>query len=459
MKFEKRFLTTITLTALVATAFACSHGPTLQEYPDTANAREEVTKLESDVNVARNNQVDVLAPKSFQEVVVSLEDSKRSLEKQKSDKVVLHQVAEARGYFKRALAFAEVSHTNMEGAIVARQQAIAAGAPTHMPEEFKKADIVLKDVTADIEKNDLTSVNEQRNAIQLVYLDLELRSIKEVHLGSSRGTINKALEEGAKTFAPRTLAIAEKSFQDTDAYITANRHETAQVGTYSKETRRQAEHLLKITRESKVGKKVSAEDTALQIEGEQEKVAVKQNQLAQTEDKLENTQNKLAKGNSDNRLLAAANVSLESENAFNQRFEEARTEFSDSEAEVYKKGNTLMIRLKGLEFPVSQAVLKESNFPLLAKVQKVIKNFGTSSVIIEGHTDSNGGKALNQKLSTDRAQAVRQYLISNADGENLNIRSVGYDYQKPLATNKTLSGRAQNRRVDVLIRPEETKTN
>lgn len=102
-----------------------------------------------------------------------------------------------------------------------------------------------------------------------------------------------------------------------------------------------------------------------------------------------------------------------------------------------------MIRLRGLKFPVAQAVLKGSNFPLLAKVQKVIKDFGKSTVVVEGHTDSVGGKIINEKLST-------------AGSDPVTITAVGYDYQKPLATNKTSVGRAQNRRVDILIQHEKT---
>ncbi|MBP9674839.1 MAG: OmpA family protein, partial [Bacteriovoracaceae bacterium] len=67
------------------------------------------------------------------------------------------------------------------------------------------------------------------------------------------------------------------------------------------------------------------------------------------------------------------------------------------------------------------------------------------------------GKVLNKRLSSDRAQAVKEYLISNNDGQPMNIKAMGYDYQKPLASNKTISGRAQNRRVDVLITADNSK--
>ena len=81
--------------------------------------------------------------------------------------------------------------------------------------------------------------------------------------------------------------------------------------------------------------------------------------------------------------------------------------------------------------------------------------------MIEGHTDSVGGKAINDKLSQNRANAVKEYLQTNGGGisaESSKIEAVGYGYQKPLATNKTADGRAQNRRVDIVIKPDTATT-
>jgi OmpA-OmpF porin, OOP family len=433
---------------------ACGHGPSVQEYPDTASPGREVSTLDADVNAALENQTDVLAPYNFKEAQSSLNDAKNALEKQKSAKDILHNVAVGRGYLTRAGEFAKLSRTNLEEVAVARQEAVVANAPKLLKADFDRADEDLRAVTSDIEKNDLNKAKAKRTALQLTYLDLELKAIKQTRLGTSRDTIGQAEQEGAKDFAPRTLAVAIKSVQDTDAYITGNRHNESEIATRSEATRKATDHLLKITRNSKTGKKATAEDQALLLETEQDKTTHAQGQLDDKSDQLEIKKAQLAKGESANRTLTAVNVNLESDKALNQRFEDARKEFSDTEAEVYKQGNKLMIRLRGLEFPVSQSVIKGTNFPLLAKVQRVIYSFGKSSVVIEGHTDSLGEKAFNQKLSSARAVAVREYFVSNAGGQSMDIKAVGYGDQKPLATNKTLSGRAQNRRVDVVIQPE-----
>jgi outer membrane protein OmpA-like peptidoglycan-associated protein len=67
-----------------------------------------------------------------------------------------------------------------------------------------------------------------------------------------------------------------------------------------------------------------------------------------------------------------------------------------------------------------------------------------------GHTDNVGGAVKNMKLSLDRALAVRQYLIDKGiDGNR--IVAKGYGLTKPIASNKTAAGRAQNRRTEVKI--------
>ncbi len=496
MKNINRSTKAFFLTSLAAGLVACSHGPTVQEFADTASPNDEVAKLATEMNTALANQVNVLSPHNFKEAQESLQDAKKSLDKQHSAKDILHDVAQGHAYLNRASEFTQLAHINIEDVVIARQQALTAGAPELFAKDFRKADDSLIDVTSDIEKNELKEAVANRSPLQLRYLALELQAIKQAKLGPSREIIANAKKEGAKDFAPRSLAIAEKSVSDTDAFITGNRHDTAEITARTVKTRSSAEHLLKITRDSKSGKKTSSEELALRMENEQNKVVETQGQLSDTESQLaikqiqlasgeksmeilaaenaskqneleknesanlaltvENVkkQNELTKGETANQALTAQNASLESDQALNRRFEEARAEFNKSEAEVYKQGNTLMIRLRGLEFPVAQAVLKGSNFPLLAKVQKVIKRFGKSSVTVEGHTDSNGGKVLNERLSSERAQAVKEYLLSNAGDQPIHVTAMGFGDQKPLATNKTSSGRAQNRRVDILIQPD-----
>jgi outer membrane protein OmpA-like peptidoglycan-associated protein len=94
---------------------------------------------------------------------------------------------------------------------------------------------------------------------------------------------------------------------------------------------------------------------------------------------------------------------------------------------------------------------------LLSKVQSAIRTFGEPDVIIGGHTDSTGSENLNEHLSQQRADAVRQYFVANQTLPYENIIAVGYGSMRPLASNATQSGRAMNRRIDIIITPEAVK--
>jgi hypothetical protein len=69
---------------------------------------------------------------------------------------------------------------------------------------------------------------------------------------------------------------------------------------------------------------------------------------------------------------------------------------------------------------------------------------------VEGHTDNIGSDEYNQKLSEERARAVREYLVSQRVADS-NVTAKGYGKSEPVADNSTSQGRAQNRRVELVV--------
>jgi outer membrane protein OmpA-like peptidoglycan-associated protein len=114
--------------------------------------------------------------------------------------------------------------------------------------------------------------------------------------------------------------------------------------------------------------------------------------------------------------------------------------------------------LRGIRFPVGQAVIMPENYDLLSKVQQAINKFNEPSVTIEGHTDSTGSNDVNELLSQQRAESVRQYLVGNGIIQDDIVVAVGYGSARPLATNETEEGRAINRRIDVIVTPNIDST-
>ena len=87
---------------------------------------------------------------------------------------------------------------------------------------------------------------------------------------------------------------------------------------------------------------------------------------------------------------------------------------------------------------------------LNAVAEALNNNPGITKVQIEGHTDNEGTEAYNQKLSEDRAKAVRKYLIGKkVDPKRLMYK--GYGFSRPKASNRTEEGKAINRRVEFTI--------
>jgi len=101
-------------------------------------------------------------------------------------------------------------------------------------------------------------------------------------------------------------------------------------------------------------------------------------------------------------------------------------------------------------FNSGKATFQQQTYPVLQSIAAILKEYPSSKFSIEGHTDSDGKDAANQKLSEDRAAAVKNYLIENGIASE-RLSSVGFGESKPIDTNKTKAGKANNRRVEVKL--------
>ncbi len=102
-----------------------------------------------------------------------------------------------------------------------------------------------------------------------------------------------------------------------------------------------------------------------------------------------------------------------------------------------------------VSFDVNSAAVKPAFQPSLAKVADVLKRYDSKMTVV-GHTDSSGSESYNQQLSERRAEAVRAELIRDGvPAERLS--AAGRGESEPRADNATAAGRAQNRRVEILV--------
>jgi OOP family OmpA-OmpF porin len=105
--------------------------------------------------------------------------------------------------------------------------------------------------------------------------------------------------------------------------------------------------------------------------------------------------------------------------------------------------------LDDVQFATGKAIITPDSFPRLDAMVEYMTHKKTARIEISGHTDDAGKKAVNKKLSQQRADAVRDYLVSKGIGAD-RIKAVGYGDEKPIAPNDTSEGRRRNRRIEAI---------
>ncbi len=436
-------------------ALGCSSMPPVNDFPATASPTQETQRLADDLNVARADQVDAVAPDLFEKAQSRLADAQGKRNDQDDARGILRTVAEGRAYLERAIEIKSRSNSELEPLMTARQAAIKAGAATLQKDAMSRADDDLEDLAEPFRDGKASINREKRAELQTRYLEIELNSIKERNLGPLKAQMRAAEKDGAKKIAPRTYLQAEKKLADAEAYINQQRHNTSGIDAVTREATASVGLVNQIVVRSRDAKGMDTEEIALQelnaekaIQSRDRALTQKDQALGATSDQLNRTQARLG-------VVAGQKGKLEQEQDFNRLYDDARKKFSAEEAEVMKAGDRLVIRLKNMQFPVNQAAIPSSRFETLSRVQEVIETFGPARVMVEGHTDSTGTQAVNERLSSERARSVADYLGREGALQATAIEAKGFGYSKPIASNKTANERAMNRRVDIIIQPTD----
>ncbi len=109
---------------------------------------------------------------------------------------------------------------------------------------------------------------------------------------------------------------------------------------------------------------------------------------------------------------------------------------------------TLNEYAKTILFDSGKSSIKAESNQVLTDIVNILNEYPTAKFKVEGHTDSAGSNRLNQRLSDSRANAVKNYLVENGI-DQFRLSAIGYGEDRPIATNKTRKGRANNRRVEI----------
>jgi len=485
MLISKKIGIMAVLTAAVWFLGACAVSK-LQVAPITMSEDpiEQVNRLDQDIANARMNQLNVLSPSWFGKAEASLFEAKKGLKSRDRPSEFLQKVNYGRAQLQRAEDTGKRVRAALSDVIKARERAQAAGA-SNFKEDYAEADEQFLELTKAIEKNNLPWALKNRGKVIRAFDMLELRAIKGILVEVSK-LINEAKERGAKKIAPKMFTVAQDKLSDVDAFISEQRYEKEKIDEHASEALFQARRLHQVMRQSEKIETMQPEDITLWFEAMLHKMTKRlsatdirdENFETQVENILDSvitlqddyqymvSKEKVLQAEIQDMELRISSLertirkeqaskdSLAAERLFNEFYSTVRNYFKPTEAEVYKQGNQLVIRLKAMQFPVGKEVIMPSNYTLLSKIQRAIRTFGQPNVVIEGHTDSIGSDELNERLSERRADAVREYLVANGTIPYGRISAIGYGSQQPLASNKTAEGRAINRRIDVLIMPQ-----
>jgi len=262
-------------------------------------------------------------------------------------------------------------------------------------------------------------------------------------LVSARQAYDRARTDPSASLVPDSVLSAKQSLDKAES-VHEKDPQSDEERSYAYVAQRRAELALALAENAKA--KQSSEASAARYSELQDKLrtsavaqlGAERSQVSQLGSQLAQTQSGLA-AETDARKAAEARAAraLESLNKIAQIKEEARG---------------MVITLSGqVLFVTGKAELLPAARDQLDQVAAALKDQGdVKPMVVEGYTDSVGSDATNQKLSKDRAETVRAYLVSKGVPSE-KISSVGKGEANPVASNDTPEGRANNRRVEIIV--------
>lgn len=479
-----RFLTLIVL----ATVIACGPGaePALAQ-----DVGAEVSKVESRLSAAKAAHLDLISPRNFQRASEKLSEAAEKA--QRGDKIqdIQKRLDEAIKAIEKAEALQEIGKVLLKDAFAAWSNALSANAPEFAPEEWKKAKDKMLESGRKVEDGDQKGARKKAGEATEQLRAAELQAIRKNLLGRARELRDEALAAEADERARVTFGEAESLLQQADDVLNGNRYSFEQVEKLATSASNEFLRATRIAQTQKALEKNEKVAVEKLIRGHEETIArpadalaleftfaegmgpVADNLVASIEALLEDRANlqtelqvregqlsqaRQTADSLDARLAEledreqALTTEMRRRELFQETLRSVQRLFTEEEALVLQSGDDLVIRLAGIGFPPGSSEIQPQDFSLLTKVQQAIRKFPEAEIVVEGHTDSRGDTEFNYVLSRRRADAVMSYLIANMGLSPDRFETLGFGEVRPIASNETAEGRAQNRRIDLRIR-------
>jgi OOP family OmpA-OmpF porin len=441
---------------------------------------------------SQKDQIDALAPSTFAQAQLALAEAEKDYDKARKLDKIREKLTESEHALAQATKLAQSSRTTLATPLHARDDAVAAQAEKYAPEAWKRAADRFTEAANQVEKGATPMAQKRGAEAEVLLRDAELAAIKGNVLGEAQSLIARADAQKVQETAPRSLELAKKYLHEADQEITRSRYDSDVPKSLAAQSVYEARHALFLAEQivalqDKKKAEHALEELLLSFEEPLKRIAAElgtnarfdagysgptqefldriqqlQRELRQSKQEVKDRDGQLALVNTELKRLEDKLGGVSEERVALQRRLDAQARlraniaqvegaFTADEARVYRQSDDLVVSLTGITFPVGKSTIEPSSFGLMTKLQEAIKLFPKASLIVEGHTDSDGSDSANLILSQDRADAVKQYLISNMGLDAERISSIGYGETRPVASNQTPEGKARNRRIDMII--------
>jgi outer membrane protein OmpA-like peptidoglycan-associated protein len=477
---------------------ACASGGLARK--DVLQQYEPIAQLNRGVNGLEAREGDLLAPAGMAGLRDSLDRAVEEARRARKDPA-LQIAGHGLGMLPRVRAHVDRARDEMQAVMGTRQRAEAAGAPGLFAERFTAADKELREASAMIERGNLDGARNRRPALMESYAGLELEALTRGAVEAAKAAIARAKAHDADDHAPALLKQAGEELALVSAVISADRTQIDKANEHARRAIWLAQRSEAVTALAKLfdHRKFDAEDMVLwhqdqldyineplgqalpfnepdravvesmrqslvsllkaqadsrahvqsltgQITALRTKVAEEREQLAR---KASGELNQAARRHQTE--IAAREDSERRQQEVEERYRYVQSLFTESEAMVARQKDDVLIQAHGFAFVPGGWEPEARNFGLLTKIEGAIQRFPGSHVAVSGHTDSIGGTPFNLALSAKRSAGVAAFLVEVAGIPANHVTSEGLGEARPVATNESAAGRAQNRRIEIRI--------
>lgn len=424
----------------------------------------EIATLNNELKEARDSGANYLAPESYEKARQSLETAMNAAHNNVPDKAI-EAANEGLKAVARMKDVAASSRKILKEVLVARERALAAGLNSEQNEKLAELDEELIKASSLIEEGDAERAKQLRPKLLDGYAKLELVTLKQNTVEQARSAIEYAKKQGAKKYAPKTLAQAEDELALAVSVLDADRTQTEKAEVHASNAKWMAERSDSI---SEIIKDFERRDYTMEdiVLWHQATLSTINEPLGGQLPFNEAEESAVLSLQSSIRDLKAAEASfgeqleltekerqaIEAKNrAVKEQFETVQAMFNEQEANVFLQHQDVLISAHGFHFPSGQSEIQTDNFPLMNKIIRAIRLFPDARYDIAGHTDSTGAENVNLTISQARADKVGRFLIEVGEISPDRITTSGYGESRPVASNETEAGRAENRRVEIRI--------